>query len=213
VISDIERGQLAGLSFESFERVARTLDAVVDVRLRWHGEQLDRLLDSAHASLVERLVSRLRGFGWTIAVEATFSVYGERGSIDVLGYHARTAALLVVEIKSVIPDAQELLAGLDRKARLARRLAQDRGWQPTVVSRLLVVGDSTTTRRRVAMLEATFAAVLPARSTSVRRWLRHPDGPLDGVLFLPYAATRDVRRTTTGRQRVRGRVRAVVRAN
>ena len=64
------------------------------------------------------VVRRLRALGWDVAVEVSFSRFGERGSIDVLAFHPARRALLVTEVKSVTPDMQAMLAGLDRKARL-----------------------------------------------------------------------------------------------
>ena len=57
-------------------RAAAPLGAAVDVRLRWNGEQLERLLDEAHAQLVEHIVVMLRARGWDVAVEVSFSVWG-----------------------------------------------------------------------------------------------------------------------------------------
>lgn len=53
-------------------------------------------------------VGWLQSHGWLPRVEATYSRFGERGSIDVLAFHAATRTLLVVEIKTVIADAQGL---------------------------------------------------------------------------------------------------------
>src|SRR4029079_9408021 len=112
----------------------------------WNGEGLDRLLDQAHAGLVDQLVIRLRAAGWVADVEASFSIRGERGSIDVLGYHEATGIVLVTEVKSVVPDSQATVYGLDRKARLAPEIARQRGWTCRGVARLLVIGDSSTSR-------------------------------------------------------------------
>jgi hypothetical protein len=81
----------------------------------------------------------LSGHGWEVAVEVSFSIWGERGSIDVLAFHQDTGTLLVVEVKSVVRDSQAAILGLDRKARLAPRIATDRGWPATVAAKLLVV--------------------------------------------------------------------------
>lgn len=84
VVGRIERGLRAGLTLDAVDAVAAALDATAKLALAWHGEGLDRLLDEAHARLVEETVRRLRGWGWEVAVEVTFAVSGERGSIDVL---------------------------------------------------------------------------------------------------------------------------------
>ena len=121
------------------------------------------------------MVRRLVRLGWRTEVEVSFSIWGERGSIDILAFHPDFAALLVIEVKSVVPDSQATLHGLDRKARLGPDIAKDRGWRPRHVSRLLVVGASATSRRRVARLAATYDAALPVRGADVRRWMARPD--------------------------------------
>jgi transcriptional regulator with XRE-family HTH domain len=203
LISRIERGEIANVQVGDLERVAAALGATLDMRLRWHGEALDRLLDEDHARIVDLIVRILRGGGWDVVVEASFSIWGERGSIDVLGWHPASRSLLVVEVKSVVPDNQAMLMALDRKARLAPVLAADRGWQPTSVARLLVVGDSAVSRRRIARLASTYDSALPARGRDVRRWLRAPVGSLAGVLFLACAPTGSAIHGLAGRQRVR----------
>jgi transcriptional regulator with XRE-family HTH domain len=202
-ISRIERGRIGGVSMATMRRVCEGLGASLDVRVRWNGESLDRLLDEAHAGLVETLVRELRAAGWSTAVEVSFAVRGERGSIDVLAFHESTATLLVAEVKSVVPDAQATLAGIDRKARLARAIGPDRGWHGRHVARLLVIGDSTTSRRRIERLGATFRAAFPIGSRAVRAWIQAPSESIAGLLFLPYARDVHGSLSVTGRQRVR----------
>jgi len=107
--------------------------------------------------------------------------------------------LLVVEVKSVLPDVQSALATLDRKARLAPRIAAERGLRISSVSRVLVLPENATTRRRVQLVAATLTAAYPARNIEVRRWLRAPSATLAGILFVPNATERGNRRTP-GRQ-------------
>jgi hypothetical protein len=146
---------------------------------------MDRLLDEAHARLVDEVVRRLRALGWDVAVEVTFSRYGERGSIDVMAFHPGRRALVVIEVKSVTPDMQAMIAGIDRKARLAPALALDRGWDAAVVARVVVVSDTRTNRRRLDEHQATLAVALPARTRDVLRWLRDPgDGAVSGIWIL-----------------------------
>ncbi len=196
LVSKIERGDLAGVALVRLASLAEAFDAELDVRIRWRGEGLDRLLDETHAGVVNAFVELIRGFGWETAIEVSFSIYGERGAIDVLAWHAATGTLLVAEIKSVIPDAQAMISALDRKSRLGPRIAADRGWKAASASRLLVVLDGSTSRRRVADLGAIFGAAFPQRGRAVRQWLREPGvGPISNVLFLPDS------RHTTGRLR------------
>jgi transcriptional regulator with XRE-family HTH domain len=181
-----ERGQADRLRLATLDRIATVLGARLDLRILWNGEALDRLLDSAHAALVEAIVERLSHAGWECAVELSFNVWGERGSVDVLAFHRGSRTVLVVEVKSVVPDVQAMLVTLDRKARLATQIGRDRNWHAVRVGRLLVIGESRTSRRRVEAHRATFDAALPARGVDVRTWIRSPHAgpPLAGLIFL-----------------------------
>src|SRR5689334_9236392 len=84
LIAAIDRGELDGVTLGSLRKATSALGADVDLFLRWRGERLDRLLDEDHAAIVELVVRLLRNDGWQVEVEASFSIWGERGSIDVL---------------------------------------------------------------------------------------------------------------------------------
>ncbi len=200
VIGRMERGQADRVAIHTLTRIAAALGARIDLRLLWQGEGLDRLLDAGHARLVEVVVSLLNANGWVAASEVSFSIRGERGSIDVLAFHLSTASLLVVEVKSVVPDIQAMLVALDRKGRLGREIARDRGWDARSVTRLLVLPNDRTARRRLGAHAATIGATLPAGTVEVRRWLRFPVGTIHGVMFVtdgPQASPRH--RVSTGR--------------
>ena len=186
MVARVECGAGDTIPPRKLDAIANALGARIDLRLSWNGEALDRLLDSAHAQLVDGAATLLRSAGWEVAAEMTFQVRGERGSIDLLAWQAASRALLVIEVKSVVPDIQPMLASLDRKCRLAREVAGGRGWSSDSVSRLLVIGESRTSRRRVAALAETFHVTLPTRGAAVRRWLKAPSAsqPLAGLLFL-----------------------------
>ena len=196
-LSRLERGAVEGLTVRALERVLTALGARLSVRILWQGEELDRLLDRDHAQMVEAVIAVLAKNRWVAVPEATFQVAGERGSIDVLGWHPATRTLLVVEVKSVVPDIQATVGGIDRKARIAPLLARDRGWAVEHVGRVLVVPDDRTTRRRVERFANTFGRALPARTVALKRWIAVPSGSIAGVLFLS-----DFRRTQS-RHRVR----------
>jgi len=184
----VERGGADDLTGATLRRIAVALGARFDHRLLWQGEALDRLLDHDHARLVEHVVRWLREAGWDVIPEVTFAVRAERGSIDVLGWHAASRTLLMVEVKTVVPDMQALLAGLDRKARLSPFIARERGWVSVFAAgRLLVLPADRTARRRVVEHAATLAAALADRTVAVRRWVRAPHGPTAGITFVPDA--------------------------
>ena len=202
--SRIERGELRGVPLDDIVAIAAALGAEVELGVRWHGEGLDRLLDGQHAAIAEAIVGLLGPDGWECAVEVSFSIYGERGSVDVLAFHSASGTVLVVEVKTVVPDAQSLLAAHDRKLRLALRIAAERGWTGSTAARLLVVPEGTTARRRIAALDLSFRAAYPVRAVAVRRWLRAPSGPMSGLLFLPDSQGHGVARRRMARKRVTG---------
>jgi hypothetical protein len=108
----------------------------------------------------------------------------------------------VIEVKSVTPDMQAMLSGIDRKTRLGPAIARERGWDPGAVARVLVVWDTTTNRRRLAAHAESVRTALPAGSREILAWLRDPVGPpVAGVWFLPNA--RGVSAMGVRRQRVR----------
>ncbi len=96
VVGRVERGERAGVTLDALGSMVTALGATADLRLRWRGEELDRLLDEAHVRLVDEVVRRLRALGWDVAVEVSFSRYGERGSIDVLAWHPVRRALVMI---------------------------------------------------------------------------------------------------------------------
>lgn len=202
-VSAIERGAIGRVALETLGRLASVVGADIDVRVRWRGEQLDRLLDEGHARLVDTMARRLRDQGWEVAVEVTFSIRGERGSIDLLAYHPVGRALLIVEIKSVMPDFQATVAAHDRKMRLGSEIARQRGWSARSTSRLLVIEAGSTARDRVRRLDAAMEAAYPVRGAAVRAWLRSPGNAISGLLFVRSAAGDGVPWSAAGRQRVR----------
>lgn len=188
-IAAVETGQLEKAGLTAVRTVAASLDAALDLRLRWRGEALDRLLNAAHSHLhvaFGRLMTALPA--WRVTPEVSFSVYGERGVIDVLLWHRARRLLVVVELKTSIVDVQELLGTLDRKRRLAPRIARERGWDPLAVSVWLVVAESRTNRRRVAAHASLLRAALPADGRSMRAWLREGTGAVAVLSFLPIPA-------------------------
>jgi transcriptional regulator with XRE-family HTH domain len=186
LVARIERGASTSIPAGKLDQVARALGAATDLRLNWNGEALDRLLDRDHARLVELVATKLRTLGWEVVLEATFFIRGERGSIDLLAWHAAASCVLVVEVKTVVPDIQAMLMAIDRKARLAIEISRSRGWAPVAVGRLLVVGENRTSRRRIEALSATFAVEFPHRAIEVRHWLANPvaAGPVRGLWFV-----------------------------
>ena len=186
VIARIEQGHATRVTVETLDKVAGALGGRVTCRLTWNGEGLDRLLDAEHAAIVEAVVRTLRSADWLVATEVSFNNFGERGSIDILAFRPEARVVLVIEVKSVVPDIQGMLVTLDRKERLAKEIARERGWEAVAVARLLVIRDNRTARRRIDAHAATFGNAFPDRAIDVRRWLATPEArrPLRGLWFL-----------------------------
>ena len=188
-VSGAERGEIGAVSIATLERIVGAVGAELVVYVRWRGGDLDRLLDAAHADMVERVAILLRDLGWDVHPEVSFSEWGERGSIDILAWHPGARMILVVEVKSEITGIEETLRRHDIKVRLAPRVAFDRlGVRATAVSRLLVVPRIRAARSRLATHAATFDATYPTRGRAVTRWLAKPDGTMAGVLTIPQGA-------------------------
>lgn len=203
MVSRLERGDLGRMQIQTVERVAAALGASVYLQLRWQGEQLDRLMDAAHASLQQSVAELLTKLGWIVRVEVSFNQYGDRGRVDVIAFHPSARVLLVVEVKTALGDLQETLGRIDVKARLARSLARGLGW--TNVSQVvpaLVIGDTRLARRVVADHAALFHRFEVRGRAALARLRRH-DQPLStGLLW--FAKLPDSHRLTANRG---GRVR------
>jgi hypothetical protein len=207
-VARVERAEADRFTLRFLERLLSTLDARVLVRVLWRGEELDRLLDADHAALVEKAASMLTATGWIVHLEVTFQVRGERGSIDVLALQPAQHVALVVEVKSVVPDVQSMLAALDRKVRLAPVILRERAWGDgrEAISRVVVLAGDRTSRRRVDRHAATFVRALPARTAQVKRWLANPAGSLSGLCFVSGVTATGARHRVGRRRRTTERV-------
>jgi hypothetical protein len=184
------------------ERTVLALGARLDISIIG-GPGFDRLLDEGHARLAALVASHLRRFGWAVEFEVTFSRMGERGSIDLLAWHAATRSLLVVEIKTELVSVEGLLRPLDVKVRLAGEVAARFGWRPLTVSRLVALPENSTARRTVNRHRDTLASALPTRSHEVRAWLASPTGTLRGMWFLSTASSAGITANPSSIQRLR----------
>lgn len=203
-ISLIEDGRIERCTVRTVRLVGDAVGIPLELLARISPAEAAQLLDEGHAALVELVLRLLHESGWETIAEFTFSHYGERGSVDIVAWHATTRTLLIVEIKTRLIDLQELLATLDRKVRLAPQLlARQRGWVPQRIARLLVVEEGATARRVVAEHRTIFDSAFPARSRQVRRWLATPSDPLSGLWFLSSTTHSRNKRRSGAIQRVR----------
>lgn len=159
--------------------------------VRGLGADEDRVLDQRHATLLGACAKWLETQGWEVVAEVSYSQWGERGSIDLLAWHAITRSLLVIEIKSELASIEATVRKLDEKARLAPGIARTLGWSARSVSRLLVLPDDRTQRRRVLAHAAVLSRAYPVRSRGLRAWCRAPVRAVAGLLFLTNSSHQD----------------------
>jgi transcriptional regulator with XRE-family HTH domain len=184
-VSRLERGHVGGQSVDSIRAVAAVLDVRVDLIARWRAGDLDRMLNARHSQLHEQVARwfRARFPAWQLAPEVTFAIYGDRGTIDILAWHAGRRAVLVIELKTEIVDVNELLGTLDRKRRRAKQIAQERGWEALTTSTWLIVSDTRTNRRRAEAHAVMLRGALPGGRAELRKWLADPTKALGALSF------------------------------
>ena len=202
----IERGQLDHMTLRSVRQALRALEMDLDLVPRWRGGDLDRLADEDHAALVGRIAMTLEAIGWQTQAEVSYSVYGERGSIDLLAWHSATRTLLVVEVKTALTSVEETLRRHDMKVRLAPTIASERfEWTARATTRLLVLPDDSTSRRRVARDRFLLDGAYPLRGRSASTWLRTPSVGSGLLVFLSGIPGMSGSRGPAARRRVRRR--------
>ncbi len=184
-VSRAERGRLDELRLAALRSIAEALEVRLVIAPSWRGGEADRVVNERHNVLHERLAAMLAAApAWMCDAEVTFSVYGERGSIDLLAWHPARRALLVVELKTEITDPAALVAQVDRYRRLAAGIVRERGWDPVSVSVWVVVADSTMNRRRLARHRTMLRNRFPLEGRTMRSWLRRPVGPVAALSFM-----------------------------
>jgi transcriptional regulator with XRE-family HTH domain len=170
VYSRAERGGVPELMLATLERIVSALGGRLVVDIHYQGGRADRLLDRAHAAIVEVVIATLQAAGWETRVDFSFNVFGERGSVDILGWHVATRTLLIVEVKSRFTDLQAMLLSLGRKLRLVpEEVRLQIGWDPIAVGRIVVASGTTENRNVISQHRSTFGATLPAGAKEIRR--------------------------------------------
>ncbi len=203
IVSRLERGRLDEVGIVSARRAAGVLDVRLDIVARWRGGELDRMVNARHAALHEAAARRLSAVpAWQIVPEISFNIYGERGIIDLVGWHAGRRTLLVIELKTEIVDVQALIGAVDRYRRLAPRAVADRGWRPQQVSTWVFLAESRTNHRALAAHATVLRAAFRADGRGLAGWLADPMARVDGLTFLPYVLPRNARRDLTTPHRV-----------
>lgn len=203
-VSRIERGHFATLPLAAVRSVAVVLEIRLDLVPSWRGGDLERVLNARHSALHEALADRLsHEEGWVSAAEVSYSIWGERGVIDRLGFHAGRRMLTVFEIKADLSDPAGLVAQVDRYRRLAPEIARGRGWDADDVSCWVVAADTDSNRRLLAAHRELLRGAFPVDGRELGEWLRDPMRGVSGLTFLAYPHARTGTRSLSTIKRVR----------
>ena len=202
-VSRIERGHMESLSVAVVRRVARVLEARLELQLWTRSGDIERIANARHAELVESAIGALVAAGWVARPEVSFNLRGERGVVDIVAWHADTRTLLIIEVKTEVVDVGELFGTFDRKRRVAVDIGRQLGFDPTVVAAALLIADTHTNHRRIHEHAATFGAALPDDGKRFRAFLRRPSGSLAAIAYWPFRHPETVRRRSGGVRRVR----------
>ena len=203
-VSLIERGHCHSLSLDMVRKIGAALDVRIECVGWWRGGDLDRLLNRRHSLLAESVAAHIsRTPGWVIVPEVSFAIFREGGIIDQLAWHAETAHLLVIELKTELVDVNELLGTLDKKHRLARQIVASRGWKPEVIDVWLVVADTCTNRRHAREHATLLRTILPLDGRQLGKILRHPSAVGSGTAFWADSNPGGTSRRTAGPNRAK----------
>ncbi len=165
------------------------------MEVRWHGAEIDSLVDRGHAGIVTATAGRLHHCGWITHAEVSFNHFGDRGRCDLVAWHPARRILLIIEVKTRVGNLQETLGRLDVKTRLGPVIAQQLGYaQPALVVPAFVLVEDGANRRLVARHEAIFRRYSP-RGRSALAWVRQPTAGVVGLLWFESPPTADQRRT------------------
>jgi transcriptional regulator with XRE-family HTH domain len=188
-VSRIERGHLRDVSTGRLRAIAGVLEVGIEIVPSWRGGEVARIVNERHSRLHELFAAHLaRTAGWELATEVSFSSWGERGVIDILAWHAARRVLLVVELKTEIPDPAGLIAQVDRYRRLAPEIGRERDWNATSVATWVLLAESDMNRRQLARHRVMLRNAFPLDGRTLRRWLRDPGSGAGGAGGAPARA-------------------------
>lgn len=176
-LTRIEVG-VASPSLDALVAIGVALGA--DLSLRYFAGAGPRLVDRFQGPMVECFLRRLDP-RWSVRLEVPVRTPA-RGVVDAALIDRVSPTAVAAEFQSELRRVeQQLRWNAEKVEGLADRLAEDRSGGPTlVVSRLLVLRSTSTTREIARRYEATLRAAYPAKAREVIEALTTPSCPWPG---------------------------------
>ena len=85
LVTKIESGRFESVSLRALREVVGALGGTANVLIRTPGGESELAVAAGHAAMHEAMARIFRDqVGWVSVPEVTFSIYGERGVIDVI---------------------------------------------------------------------------------------------------------------------------------
>lgn len=175
IVQLLESGE--PVSLETYARVTTALDLRPEL-LAFDPRQRQRpgqgAQDFVHAAMGELEASRLRGFGFGVAMDEPYQHYQFAGRADVVAWDLERRALLHIENRTAFPNVQEALGSYAAKRSyladvLAERLALPRGrWAS--VSHCVVTLWSAEAMHQIRIRAESFRSACPDRPTDFLSW-------------------------------------------
>jgi len=92
--------------------------------IRWRGGSLDRTVDERHADLVDGAGRSLTGLGRDHLPEVMYNIFGDRGSIDLFGFHRATPRCSSSRSRRSSPRSRKRFAASTRRSASRRKSAR-----------------------------------------------------------------------------------------
>ena len=213
LVGRLERGAAGRYPLDATSAVAAALGIRLDVRPRWQGADLDRLVNAAHAELHESVAARLGELaGWTwLPRSRSRTMASEASSTSWRGMPSRGAC----SSSSSRPSSWIPRSWSPRCTAAyawGRIIAREHGWDPVTVSAWVIVRSSRTERRRLHQHEGLLRAAFPRDGRTMRRWLRDPGEPVSALSFWTDVTPGGLRQAHRPTKRVRRPARGYVAA-
>ena len=182
LVSKVECGRRP-VSMATIAAIADALNMRVELTLRPPFIAAPILArDVVHGRCVVYVERRLVRMGWEVAREALIDGAGGPGWVDVLAFNRRSAALLVIEVKTQIHDIGGIERTLAWYEQAANSAARARGWRHRSVAVALLCLDSREVADTLRGSRPVAEAAFPVGAHAFAAWLADPasTSPLPG---------------------------------